>query len=336
VSGYRYHWHDGIEIQLILQGECELSIDGSLNYLVPNDLVLINAGCGHASLRRRDDCLSLVTHISPEYLYQLGLEPDKTRLTLNTQGDGLLRDSPLFDSLRAKLCLCLHSLKSGSPGASIAARGHIELFLAEVIDNFPLQSLDKSQQMKKEAYRDQILLPVIKYIGKNYRKKLTLEEVAEFAGYNRSYFSTFFKNALGIGFYEYLMRCRLQSAIAEMMNSDKSIADIALDNGFCNVKSFNQTFKHNFHKSPNEYRRSVRNKGPLLHRLDRIIAQDDNPIVCSYLERYLEESAVKQASNTMLEVTLRLRADEATARMLNQLAQSEVSIYLEGKSQSKI
>jgi AraC-like DNA-binding protein len=330
VGGYRYHWHDGLEIQLIVTGECEICVDGAIHYLVPDDLILINAGCGHASLRHRGDCLSIVTHVSPDYLYQLGLDPDIVWLHCNSATDAM-RNSPLFRLLRDKLCRCMLVLQSGDPSAAIAARGYFELFLAALIKNYPPRMLDRSQRKKDKEHQEQVL-SVIKFIGRNYRKKLSLEEVARFAGYNRSYFSTFFKSAVAIGFQEYLTRYRLQRAITELVDSGKSIADIALDNGFSDVKAFNQAFQRIFRKSPNEYRKSMKHTVPELNVLTRKFAEENNPDVCSYLHQFNSEADHGNDGPTtklMREMTFTLRADHAAADLLTRLAQAGITISLD-------
>lgn len=333
VGGYRYHWHDGLEIQLIVTGECEICVEGAVHYLVPDDLILINAGCGHASLRHRGDCLSIVTHASPDYLNQLGLDPDIIQLYCNSAADAM-RESPLFRSFRDKLCRCLLALQSGGPGAAIASRGYFELFLAELIKNYPPRTLDRSQRKKDKAYQEHVL-SVMKFIGRNYRKKISLDEVAKFAGYNRSYFSTFFKGAVGIGFQEYLTRYRLQNAIIELMDRDKSIADTALDNGFSDVKAFNHAFQRNFHKSPSEYRKSSKKHTiPTPNALIRKFAEDNNPAVCSYLRQYHDEAEHgkgETATEVMREMTLTLQADQAAAELLTQFAQAGITISLDRK-----
>lgn len=334
VSGYRYHWHDDLEIQLIVSGECEICVDGMIHYLVPDDLLLINAGCAHASLRHKGESLSLVTHVSHDYLCQLGFNPEAVQFKLNSD-DPFQRDSAFFSSLREKLCRCLLSLQSGTPGEAIAARGYFELFLAEVIENHPLQTIDESKHKKNKADRERIL-SVMKFISQNYRSKLTLEETAGFACLNRSYFSTFFKKAAAIGFQDYLTRYRLQSSIIEMMDSNKSLSEIALDNGFSDIKAFNQAFKHNFHKSPSEYRKNIyqQHAGQMLHSMTRRYAQENNPLVSSYLSKYRNQTETKTEnpiSDPMREITFTLRADNAAANLLSQFSQAGITVSLDEK-----
>ena len=332
VGGYRYHWHDSLEIQLIVAGECEICVDGSIHYLVPDDLILINSGCGHASLRHRGDCFSIVTYASPDYLRELGLDLDQVQLYCDSAADGT-RASPLFRSLREKLCRCLLSFQTESHASAIAARAYFELFLASLLEYSPPRELDKRLR-KKDKAQQEFMLSVMKYIGGNYRKKIGLDDVARFAGYNSSYFSTFFKSVVAIGFQEYLTRYRLQSAIIDLMENDKSVADTAQDNGFSDIKAFNQAFQRVFHKSPSEYRKSEKHTLPTPNTLNRKLVEEDNPVVVSYLRRYsVAEETGKGVPepDSMREMTLSFRADQTAAELLSQLERTGIRISLDTK-----
>ena len=62
---------------------------------------------------------------------------------------------------------------------------------------------------------------------------------------------------MGINFYDYLTRIRLREATLELSKSDKIISDIALSNGFSDIKAFNKAFKTAFGKTPTEYRNQL-------------------------------------------------------------------------------
>ena len=55
----------------------------------------------------------------------------------------------------------------------------------------------------------------------------------------------YFKKQTGTTFYQYLQKIRLKHAYYDLMHTDMKIIDIALNNGFKNVKSFKKSFKMN-------------------------------------------------------------------------------------------
>ena len=103
----------------------------------------------------------------------------------------------------------------------------------------------------------QTLKNILKYVSENYAGKITLETLSGFSQYNRTYISTFFKKSMGMNFYEYLTRIRFQHAVFDLISTDKSLTDVALDNGFPDLKSFNQRFRATFQLSPAEYRPKI-------------------------------------------------------------------------------
>ena len=57
---------------------------------------------------------------------------------------------------------------------------------------------------------------IIDYINQAYDRPITLNEAAKISHYSPAYLSRIFKAELGLNFYEYLTRCRLQHAIYDL------------------------------------------------------------------------------------------------------------------------
>ncbi|MEH7495665.1 GH39 family glycosyl hydrolase, partial [Neobacillus niacini] len=104
------------------------------------------------------------------------------------------------------------------------------------------------------------LTEIIDYIQSNYREPLSLEEVASIHYLSIPYLSKYFKKQTGKTFSQYLNEIRLAHAVNELVNSDKPITRIALDNGFPNLASFNRVFNENYQLKPVEYRKQMSGK----------------------------------------------------------------------------
>jgi xylan 1,4-beta-xylosidase len=118
--------------------------------------------------------------------------------------------------------------------------------------------LKNSNQFEKNtSYRGQNdrLTDIIDYIQNNYREPLSLEEVANIHYLSIPYLSKFFKKQTGKTFSHYLNEIRLAHAVNELVNSNKPITRIALDNGFPNLAAFNRVFNENYQLKPVEYRK---------------------------------------------------------------------------------
>jgi AraC-like DNA-binding protein len=58
----------------------------------------------------------------------------------------------------------------------------------------------------------------------------------------------------GQTFHSYLTNIRLYHAYRQLQEQDTTITQIALENGFANVKSFIEAFKKVYHVTPGRYR----------------------------------------------------------------------------------
>lgn len=95
---------------------------------------------------------------------------------------------------------------------------------------------------------------IFEYIEKNYQRKITLDDAADYMYMASASFSRFFSRAAGITFVKYVTSIRLEHALTDLMSSDMSISDIAYKNGFGSVSQFNKQFKLFYHMSPHEYK----------------------------------------------------------------------------------
>ncbi|MDA3810383.1 MAG: AraC family transcriptional regulator [Spirochaetaceae bacterium] len=114
--------------------------------------------------------------------------------------------------------------------------------------------LKKSQYFKKENKNSEFLKKVIDFTEKNFKNKITLDEVSSNVGLSRSYFSRYFKQNTGTGYFSYLKLMRLESA-KEKLRSGKSVTESCYSCGFDNISYFIQLFKNNNNGiSPGKYR----------------------------------------------------------------------------------
>jgi len=92
------------------------------------------------------------------------------------------------------------------------------------------------------------------FIDGNYQRNISIEEIADASGLNRSYFGRIFKEAFGQSPQQFLINYRMNKA-AELLRSSKlSIAEVGGLVGYENQLHFSRAFKSVFGSSPREYR----------------------------------------------------------------------------------
>ena len=100
----------------------------------------------------------------------------------------------------------------------------------------------------------EVITAVMTYINNHYREELSLEDVAQFAGFSRYYFSRSFKRQTGYSFKDYLCQKRLQVAMDLLIRTNRSMRDVAIDSGFGSVATFNRVFREKKGCTPTQYR----------------------------------------------------------------------------------
>ena len=94
----------------------------------------------------------------------------------------------------------------------------------------------------------------IDYIDSRYMYDIKLEDLSNYLNINKSYFSSLFKKETGETFTEYLNKIRIEKSKALLLDSTKSILDIALAVGFSNQNYYNIMFKKITGMTPLEFR----------------------------------------------------------------------------------
>lgn len=84
---------------------------------------------------------------------------------------------------------------------------------------------------------------VIQYMNANHNRKVTLQELAGKANLQREYFCRIFHDVTGMSPMEYLNTIRLSKAREMILQSPKTLTEIALDNGFYDAAHFSRSFK---------------------------------------------------------------------------------------------
>ena len=95
---------------------------------------------------------------------------------------------------------------------------------------------------------------ITKYIDKNYSDKLTLEILAEIGHGSPYHLHRTFKKITGITPVEYIQRIRINIAKSLLLNSVRSVTDIATSVGMANTPYFITLFKKITGTTPAQFR----------------------------------------------------------------------------------
>ena len=110
-------------------------------------------------------------------------------------------------------------------------------------------------QMKKQQAKSIHVERAIDYIYENYSKNISVTDIAEYLGIDRTYLYRLFKEEYNMSPQKYLLNFRLKTAMNKLEGGNMSIADIAYNCGFNDASAFCHQFKKVYKDTPLNYRR---------------------------------------------------------------------------------
>lgn len=285
IGSYHYNWHRELELLTVLNGKIEVCSQGNSKTLETDDVILLNSNEGHATLAKEPNSIAMVLHIDPDFLKNY--YDDIEYLQFNCYSNKKTRYSKPFILIRSHLAEMMQSHREESPELTLLLESSYYSLLYNIVLNFPPNKVENTTFINNNN-KFKTINKMVKYIDKNYKEKISLDDLADISGYNRNYVSQLFKSQMGINFHDYITRIRLREATLELGQTDKLISDIALDNGFSDIKAFNKAFKTAFGKTPSEYRDQLNSdiaKADILFKKEFI--STDNEYVNKALMQYV-------------------------------------------------
>lgn len=185
-------------------------------------------------------------------------------------------DIDFFADIPKSVIVTPLEIKSYGPGAIIssAQSSNREIYnlLKERIKPIGVSrlhmSLDSLRQMALEAraslrgsfgYEDNNVVSEIQYyIGSNFDKKLTVRDIANAHFLNETYLCEIFKKHTRHTVNTFITKTRMSYAAALLENHEISVKQVAAAIGFNDTSYFGKQFKRCFGKTPDKYRKLVK------------------------------------------------------------------------------
>jgi AraC-like DNA-binding protein len=100
---------------------------------------------------------------------------------------------------------------------------------------------------------NKVMNKVVQYMMQNFQKNIRVNDLLAIAHMSNSSFCNLFKETYRMTFKDYLLKVRVGYACRQLMEDNKSIAEIAFKSGFENLSNFNRQFKKIKNLTPKEY-----------------------------------------------------------------------------------
>ena len=112
----------------------------------------------------------------------------------------------------------------------------------------------------------------IGFIQKNPKDNLSLQSIAENAGFSLAYFDAIFRQHTGYSPVEYSRIYKLTRSALELRRTQRTVLEIALDFGYASPESFARAFKSFYSMTPSKYREKYSGEAVTWHDLSGKIA----------------------------------------------------------------
>ncbi len=174
-----------------------------------------------------------------------------------------LSSEQLFEVYHTLLAACYHyahlnerSLLGDLPTAASLPRS---LEALQTLKEWAFKLCDRllmENQLQIEQTRSPMIEKVLAYIHSHLAEDVSLQTLADHAGYHPVYLSKIFKLTMGEGLSEYLLRVRMELAEQLLLQSDLKVYEITARVGYLNTAHFIKVFKKNHGITPQEFRES--------------------------------------------------------------------------------
>lgn len=243
------HWHRSVEIFAVFEGKMDFFLNDEKYSLHPGEFVLVNSNEIH-SINAPNANKTVVIQMPLKTFEDYFTGEQFIRFTHSCKKQDkkvleLIRD--MYKTYECKTC-----------GYEMKVKGLYYTMLYLMVTEY--RELEVTEDMLKRNRKLNRLSMITAYIKENYTMELSLEELARVFGYSPYYLSRMFQKYAGINYKSYLQSIRVEQAYKELANSNHTISEVALNNGFPNSKALTKAFLKRYEMLPSEYRKRMKRR----------------------------------------------------------------------------
>lgn len=252
------HKHQEAQLMWIKKGQGVLVVEDTLHPFKENDIFFLGANQPHVFKSMSQDGLfnesrSISIFFDPhgklKSLFSLG-EFESLNHFINSNSRGFKVPEAYFSQISERVV----QLKSADELDKLMQFFYLLRSLAMIskeTDPLCIERIEFNQDGPSGVSRISL---ICNYIKENFKKELSLEDVANYANLTPQAFCRYFKKHCGVTFVSYLNRIRIKEVCNHLNEGDlESVSYIAYNCGFNSITNFNRVFKQVRGCNPKEY-----------------------------------------------------------------------------------
>jgi AraC-like DNA-binding protein len=269
-DNYSVHWHTAIELIMPIENIYTINIGKTTYVLKEGDILIIPPGELHEliapDLGIRRILLfdfSLISNLKG--LSKILSVLNQPRLiNQNTAPDIHSQLQNLFDEITDEY-LSKNTLREAAIYSLI-----IKMFVLTGRKYMNTENLFPDVKLNKQREYIEKFTIIFEYINNNYSEDITLDTIADVAGFSKFHFSRLFKQFTDMSFYDYLNQRRVKEAEKYLLDPNLPITEVAMRSGFSSIATFNRVFKSFKECTPTEFKNLYRCRN---HTLELVKAE---------------------------------------------------------------
>ena len=233
------HIHEAIEMVYIVKGTLELGVGQELYHMEKGDFAVVFPNMiHHYQVFDAGENKALYILVSP-------------RLIPNYM-DELQKNCPEIpvickEYLHTDIVKAIKSLVDVEKSNTRLIQAYVQMIFAHIFSEMNMVE-------KESVGSEDLIYKAVEYVAKNFRKKISLEQMAYDLGVSKYVLSRVFSKTFHCNFISYVNGVRLNYALSMLDGTNEPIINICYDCGFERQRTFNRVFKERYKVTPREYR----------------------------------------------------------------------------------
>lgn len=236
----------------------EAVVDQEHYHLHRGDILVVKPRSSHGFVRYgngTDPYIGYVVTVSEGYVHRLLRTAHQEHMRNSYETAIIHTRGTLWERVDNLFLMALEEQEVKAPGWESALMGYSMALLVQIGRAATSEPITNTRNEKQE-----LLTGILAYVESNLGEKITLEDVASRFFVSASTVTHMFAKKMNISFYKYVMQRRLWVA-KNLIKEDMPMEKIAANVGFGDYSAFYRAFKQEFHMSPRQYHKEIRENG---------------------------------------------------------------------------
>jgi AraC-like DNA-binding protein len=255
-----WHAHSEYQLFVVLEGTGTRFIGDSIKSFKPGELIFTGPHLPH--LWRSDDgyfeknsnyeAKGIVIYFNENFLGDHILDKEEM-ISIKKLFGKSMRGLEFYGSKKTEVVELMKELVHLKGIHSVIRLLHILEILSSTKEYHYISSIPYEDSFNQ--HETDRLNKVYEYVLKNFRKKVSLEEISELLHMTPTSFSRYFTMKNNKAFSRFVAEVRIKHACEMLTETDASVAEICYECGFNTLSNFNKQFKEITLKKPTEYKK---------------------------------------------------------------------------------